>query len=1461
MAGGSKKANGHSNGKAGGSSKTKAPSSKKKNSPKNKITNWLVSSASGGKKRSNGSSDAKESGASKDDVRVSPRRQLLKEEEEEGGGGKQEKEGASSSDAASSSEEEEEYPPGSRVSPRRKGLGPSTPPKAASKPNSKSPSKPKPNPKPNKPNLSKSTSEPTPSTTLALPPPRRAASIASSIAITSALTNGSAHNKQTKLENNTNHQGSTLSPAQVMLLDLLRRVRRKGDMYGFFAKPVDPLLDDCEDYHDEVPESEAMDLSTLEKLIRAGKCNDLNTFEKFIRKIVENAKAYNADPEHTVHIEAKVLEENAMPMIEAMRWKFNKRGAGGYEDEVSETQTSGSSQKVSKREKKRVSYDESDSRFWDSMGEKMSPNAKIRKKNAQIANPGSKINSGKINSPLVVPTSVREYKYTDRDSEIPGAAIPQCDRHLKNSQIDYCHDRSKWIGWVEDMVTVCNEAARRRTLITTSGRALRYDKPLSDDYIKERLELDDPLFGFTVRDKPSKEMQGFIVTTNFTVWRESFRFDTNIPQAGITQADRKEHLCDDGTLTDELSEVRRSGDKKGSGIVFERVAEIGLLGGLGCGAALVEKAISHLESTKKYDYLVLQATKMAIPFYERCGFIRIGAVAKFNDNPNMPYVSYRHWSDIVAGTAVEASYMMGMRLGEKKKENEQNMKKQAKQKQPTVKLTPKTEKRKELEKQVADREKALEIAKSLILQAIDTNVDEDGGGSAFKELVALAKQQASEGEDWPMERALDKAYTIFKSSVVETVMEAKDLLRESVGLDVVHALVPRTKNFNVMVRVDDEVKNLEPSLTDFTAGPNPDTPPTPPPNIMQDLDMEADHSTDPPAPAKPIFYPKANALTAQVPSNTMIFGMPPAETLRRPGIVHQRVEEWLGWQEGPFLRDMRVRVKAGGAELGARKEAESPRKGRNPHTAGGKHLNGYRLRFDTVDAMRRITKNTVLPRGRVVMVEDRVPINHAVAISLHSLLEKVELQSGNNIMYRFEGFHGWLEGVIERPCKKGEAPAGAVVEESFIVKFDDGRRLAVVLSDVGGNRGVGRTWCTFNEWASFSVLPLDILDACLLGQEAHFDSLVGGHSVGTVSDRIGGGLDGQIMWVVETDLTDKASRARTTDPKNVLTQHFTTAELKHFIRVDDLGTAQQRSVLDRQKYKDFELTSHQKIMFGVGEDEGEGEEEDRKARRKRLREESEDRIVVEVSTDFFLYGRERTNADRKRALQRFKEIESKGADVVMEGGASIEQGESDDNDDIEGEEEEEEEEGSEVEGMDIVEEKEDNHEVRPAKKAKVETVEKAKVTKVATPEKKSQKKRAATPEKRSHKKKEPEPAKKAATPEKRSHKKKEPESVKKVATPEKRSHKKKEPEPAKKAATPEKRSHKKKEPESVKKVATPEKRSHKKKEPESVKKSHKKKEPEPQVAVETRTQPNRNGKSNGSATVQKKKTVSGKRKR
>ena len=60
----------------------------------------------------------------------------------------------------------------------------------------------------------------------------------------------------------------------------------------------------------------------------------------------------------------------------------------------------------------------------------------------------------------------------------------------------------------------------------------------------------------------------------------------------------------------------------------DSVAEVSLLGALGCGRQLLQLLIDELETGDKYDYLVLQATDNAIGFYEKMGFTRVGAVSK-----------------------------------------------------------------------------------------------------------------------------------------------------------------------------------------------------------------------------------------------------------------------------------------------------------------------------------------------------------------------------------------------------------------------------------------------------------------------------------------------------------------------------------------------------------------------------------------------------------------------------------------------------------------------------------------------------------------------------------------------------------------------------------------------------------------------------------------------------------------
>ena len=53
------------------------------------------------------------------------------------------------------------------------------------------------------------------------------------------------------------------------------------------------------------------------------------------------------------------------------------------------------------------------------------------------------------------------------------------------------------------------------------------------------------------------------------------------------------------------------------------------VGGLGCGGFLLQLALEEMEATGAYDYAVVQATESSAGFYDRMGFVRVGALARY----------------------------------------------------------------------------------------------------------------------------------------------------------------------------------------------------------------------------------------------------------------------------------------------------------------------------------------------------------------------------------------------------------------------------------------------------------------------------------------------------------------------------------------------------------------------------------------------------------------------------------------------------------------------------------------------------------------------------------------------------------------------------------------------------------------------------------------------------------------
>lgn len=188
-------------------------------------------------------------------------------------------------------------------------------------------------------------------------------------------------------------------------------------------------------------------------------------------------------------------------------------------------------------------------------------------------------------------------------------------------------------------------------------------------FIEQRADIDDPIDGYMIRRQKEGWLQGCVWWTNFTHWCRHFRWDSLSPAAGIRlvtsgKADR------DGKLSRQLEQVERSGDPDNGGVVFSRVAEIGLIGALGCGGILLRMILDDLRQSGGHDFAVVQATPDSMGFYEHHGFVRVGAVARYSKwrTGSNPEVAYRHWlgTDEKLHSTDKPSIMMALPLHEEK---------------------------------------------------------------------------------------------------------------------------------------------------------------------------------------------------------------------------------------------------------------------------------------------------------------------------------------------------------------------------------------------------------------------------------------------------------------------------------------------------------------------------------------------------------------------------------------------------------------------------------------------------------------------------------------------------------------------------------------------------------------------------------------------------------------------------
>ena len=234
------------------------------------------------------------------------------------------------------------------------------------------------------------------------------------------------------------------------------------------------------------------------------------------------------------------------------------------------------------------------------------------------------------------------------------------NRLLSESVLWTPSSRKEWEDSISEMKSVCTSAAYRRwfkdqttqaqtqtsssTAVTNNSNNNNnnnhiFHPPMSQAFIKDRVKYDDPLMGYQIRHASGGWLQGFILYTTMTVWTEDFQWNSTHLKCGLLEDinlnKKNKSLIDDGSLSTELQALKKSRqsdpDPLDGGIVLHGVAEISLLGGLGCGELLLRKAIEDIKSNKKqnYKYIVLEATEGSRSFYEKYGFKRVGAICKY----------------------------------------------------------------------------------------------------------------------------------------------------------------------------------------------------------------------------------------------------------------------------------------------------------------------------------------------------------------------------------------------------------------------------------------------------------------------------------------------------------------------------------------------------------------------------------------------------------------------------------------------------------------------------------------------------------------------------------------------------------------------------------------------------------------------------------------------------------------
>ena len=159
----------------------------------------------------------------------------------------------------------------------------------------------------------------------------------------------------------------------------------------------------------------------------------------------------------------------------------------------------------------------------------------------------SPIGSGSGPSPRKSGTNVKPpvvvfkgYNFTQNsppETAYAFGGVPPCKGDLQDSVLLRPSTRAQWFVCLQELESLAQESLDRRAtrleMTTPSGLPLVY--------IADRMDIDDPLWGYQVRSSKTGWLQGFVTCTTFTTWHRDFRWDSLNPILDLTERHDEAH--------------------------------------------------------------------------------------------------------------------------------------------------------------------------------------------------------------------------------------------------------------------------------------------------------------------------------------------------------------------------------------------------------------------------------------------------------------------------------------------------------------------------------------------------------------------------------------------------------------------------------------------------------------------------------------------------------------------------------------------------------------------------------------------------------------------------------------------------------------------------------------------------------------------------------------------------------